>query len=78
MHIWLPEPGGRYVSAALGIAFRADGVFLRTYDQSGLLVPTLEERRWENLRLRGQQEQQSQENARLRAELERLRGQVEE
>jgi hypothetical protein len=70
---WSPELDGRYVSTALGIAFRAEGVYPRTYDQAGELVPTREERRQENVRLRAEQERQSRENTRLRAELERLR-----
>jgi Uma2 family endonuclease len=48
---WLPDADGRYVSAALGVAFRPEGVFLRTYDPAGSRVPTREERRQEIARL---------------------------
>jgi Uma2 family endonuclease len=68
---WLPDPGGWYRSAVLGIAFRPEGAFLRTYDPLGRLVPSREERRYESTRLQAEQERQVAENARLRAEQER-------
>lgn len=40
---WEPDANGRWVSAALGIAFAPHGVLLRVYDQDGNLVPTSEE-----------------------------------
>ncbi len=74
---WLPESGGRYESRELGVAFRPEGAFLRTYDRSGLLVPTREERRWAYARMQAEQERQAQQIALLRAELDRLRKRVE-
>ncbi len=40
---WLPDDNGRWVSAALGIAFAPGGVLLRVYDQEGALVPVATE-----------------------------------
>lgn len=40
---WEPDDNGRWISAALGIAFQPQGVFLRVYDQDGHLVPITEE-----------------------------------
>lgn len=57
---WLPEADGRWVSAALGIAFRPQGFLLRVHDQDGRLVPTADEL--------------DDRVAQLEAELRRLRG----
>lgn len=38
-----PDAGGRWVSEALGVAFTAQGVLLRVYDQDGRLAPIYEE-----------------------------------
>jgi Uma2 family endonuclease len=70
---WLPDADGRYVSEALGVSFRPDEAFLRTYDLSGRLVPTRDELSSENAALRAEQQRQAGEIAFLRAELERLR-----
>jgi Putative restriction endonuclease len=59
---WAPGPDGRYMSEALGISFRPEGVLLRVYDVAGRPVATSEER--------------IREIATLRAELEALRVQV--
>jgi Putative restriction endonuclease len=59
---WAPGPDGRYISEALGISFRPEGVFLRVFDTHGRPVATLEER--------------IHEVATLRAELEAMRVQA--
>lgn len=65
---WLPETDGRYVAASLGVSFRPEGVYLRTYDRSQVLVPTRDERRQDNARLRSERTRQLHENVRLRSE----------
>jgi Uma2 family endonuclease len=40
---WEPGAGGRWASAALGIAFQPHGLLLRVYDQEGRLVPLVDE-----------------------------------
>ena len=58
--LWEPDAAGRWASAALGIAFRPQGLLLRIYDQDGRLVPTIDE--------------QDARIAALEEELRRLRG----
>lgn len=86
---WEPEADGRWVSAALGIAFEPRGVLLRVYDQDGRLVPITEEladlvderdRRLadRDQRLAEQERQLAERDRRLAAleeELRKLRGQ---
>ena len=64
---WRPEPNGRYVSAALNIAFSPDGDLLRVYDPDGRPVLYTHEKT-ERI------ESQNREIAVLQAELARLRG----
>ena len=81
MQEWPPDAAGRYHSRILGVSFRPEGFFLRIVDPAGNLVPLdhekadtiarLEQERTEALR---RAEQVEQENAALRARLERLRG----
>jgi hypothetical protein len=59
---------GRYRSEALGIALAAEGPLPRVYDRAGRAV------RWPSERAQAQATLEA-ENARLRAELDRLRGQ---
>jgi hypothetical protein len=40
---WEPTPDGRWTSAALGVSFEPQGLFLRVYDQDGALVPVVTE-----------------------------------
>ena len=40
---WEPTPDGRWTSAALGISFEPQGLFLRVYDQDDTLVPIVTE-----------------------------------
>ena len=78
---WPPDAAGRYHSRLLGVSFRPEGFFLRIVDPAGNLVPLdhekadtiarLEQERTEAIR---RAEQLEQENAALRALLERLRG----
>jgi Uma2 family endonuclease len=78
---WPPDAAGRYHSRILGVSFRPEGFFLRIIDPAGNPVPLdhekadtiarLEQERTEALR---RAEQVAQENAALRALLERLRG----
>ena len=78
---WPPDAAGRYQSRLLGVSFRPEGFFLRIVDPGGNPVPLdhekadtiarLEQERTEAIR---RAEQLEQENAALRAVLERLRG----
>ena len=63
---WQQEADGRWVSAALGIAFQPQGVLLRVYDQDGKLVPITEE-------LADLVEERDRRLAALEEELRRLR-----
>lgn len=63
---WPADANGRWVSAALGIAFEPRGILLRVYDQAGGLVPLVGEVARELAR-------REQEIAALREELRRLR-----
>lgn len=64
---WEPEAGGRWASAALGIAFEPHGLLLRVYDQEGMLVPLIDE-------LADLVEEQARRLAALEAEVRKLRG----
>ena len=63
---WTPD-AGRYQSRLLGVAFHPEGFFLRIFDPAGNLVPLDHEKADTIARL-------EQENAALRALIERLRG----
>ena len=63
---WPPD-AGRYHSRILGVSFRPEGFFLRIVDPAGNPVPLDHEKAGTIARL-------EQENAALRAQLERLRG----
>jgi hypothetical protein len=41
--LWEPDAAGHWASAALGVAFRPQGLLLRVYDQDSRLVPTIDE-----------------------------------
>ncbi len=68
VHAWQPEPDGRYHSLRLDIAFQPDGDLLRIFDPEGNPVPYPHENAHKARTLQ-------EENAALRAELDRLRGQ---
>jgi len=67
---WLPDPTTGRWHSALGISFAPQGLRLRVYDADGNLIPTMDEL----ATLREVVEAQARENAELRAELRRLRG----
>jgi len=73
---WQPEPDGRYVSHALGIALSPDGDVLRVYDSQSRPIPY----DYEKAQILATQAQELDARARelegLRAELVRLRAQV--
>ena len=71
---WGPAADGRWHSAALGVSFAPQGLWLRLYDQEGQLVPTIRESDAMRRRLAEMSQRQADELARLRAELRQLRG----
>lgn len=71
---WEPEPDGRWHSAALGVSFAPQGLWLRLFDQEGQLVSNIREINRERQQLERVNRDQAAELAALRAELRRLRG----
>ena len=67
---WEPDADGRYHSRELGISFQPEGALLRVFDPEGIPVPY-----WFESAQRARALEQ--ENAALRAELERLRAERE-
>jgi Uma2 family endonuclease len=73
---WEPDENGRWVSRELGgVAFAPLGLFLRVYDQDGLLVPLTEEFADMVSERDRQLAERDRQIASLEAELRRLRGQ---
>ncbi len=77
---WQPDDAGRYQSRTLGVSFRPEGFFLRIFDPHGKPVPFDHEKAGAIARLERERaeaarraEQAEQENAALRAMIERLK-----
>lgn len=72
---WEPTADGRWVSAALNIAFQPQGILLRVYDQEGKLVPLVTELADRVVERDQQLTEYARRLAVLEEELRRLRGQ---